>query len=220
MDETSMFPTVEELAETYLKDVRKIQAHGPYQLCGYSSFGLVPYEMARKLLAQGEQVSFLGMFDVWHPQFRQLWTSTEVARFRATRILVRCQKYGRFISEGRFRALGSAMSEFIAKRARVVRWRTVRSLYRSTNRALPKSMAPLESVASHRAYIPLLYPGRLALFRPYDLFARTLRDQKVGWDRCVREVDVHFVSGDHGSMVQEPYIRDLVSKIEPYLLRA
>src|SRR5580704_1725148 len=35
------FPTVEELAAMYIIDIRNIQAHGPYQLCGQSFGGLV-----------------------------------------------------------------------------------------------------------------------------------------------------------------------------------
>lgn len=221
MDGTSVFPTIEELAETFLKDVRKIQPHGPYQLCGYSSFGLVSYEMARMLLAQGENVSFLGLFDIWHPRFRQVLSSREMVRFRATRFVVRTQKYVRFISQRRYGALWASVREFIAKRAKRVSWRTVRALYRKANRAVPKAMQPLESVASRRSYTPLPYPGKIVLFRPNDLFARTLRDQTSGWRQSVSgDIDVHFVRGDHGSMVQEPYISDLASKIEPYLVRA
>jgi len=45
MDGEISFPTVEQLAEIFVQDIRKLQAHGPYQFCGYSTFGLVAYEM-------------------------------------------------------------------------------------------------------------------------------------------------------------------------------
>jgi L-serine---[L-seryl-carrier protein] ligase len=38
MDGVSIFPTVEELAATFLEDVLTVQAKGPYQLCTHHCF--------------------------------------------------------------------------------------------------------------------------------------------------------------------------------------
>jgi hypothetical protein len=75
MDGVSVFPTVEELAAIFLEDVLKVQAIGPYQLCGYSAMGSVAHEVARLLHARGDEVSFLGLFAVVHPRYREGLTS-------------------------------------------------------------------------------------------------------------------------------------------------
>ena len=60
--------SIETMAETYIKAVRKITPHGPYLLAGYSFGGLVAYEMARQLVLAGEEVAMLAMLDTFpHP---------------------------------------------------------------------------------------------------------------------------------------------------------
>jgi thioesterase domain-containing protein len=55
--------SVTAMAAGYIEAVRAIQPAGPYRLLGYSFGGLVAYEMARQLLADGERVSFLALLD-------------------------------------------------------------------------------------------------------------------------------------------------------------
>lgn len=59
--------TVEDIAATYLKELRAARPHGPYVLGGYSFGGIVAYEMARQLVALGEAVPLLVLFDTYAP---------------------------------------------------------------------------------------------------------------------------------------------------------
>jgi thioesterase domain-containing protein len=61
--------TVEALARHYLSAVRSVQAHGPYLLAGRCLGGVVAYEMARRLEADGERVSLLAIFDSLGPRW-------------------------------------------------------------------------------------------------------------------------------------------------------
>jgi thioesterase domain-containing protein len=163
--------------------------------------------MARRLVAEGDDVTFVGLFDVWHPQFREVLSRSDMARVRATQIVVRLQKYGEFVWHGRFDAFWFAVRQFLAKRARRISWRMVRSRYRKANLAVPKAIQTIEAVALHRSYTPMPYPRRIVLFRPNSLYAWALRDRTIGWDQCAMGgVDVHFITGDHGAMVQEPRV--------------
>jgi acyl-CoA synthetase (AMP-forming)/AMP-acid ligase II len=56
-------PTIEGMAADHLRTLRSIRPTGPYFLGGYCSGGLVALEMARRLVAEGEAVAFLGMLD-------------------------------------------------------------------------------------------------------------------------------------------------------------
>ena len=62
------------LAATYVKELQKIQPHGPYRLAGHSSGGWLAIEMANLLKKQGEQIEFLGMFDSGAPRMKK-WSS-------------------------------------------------------------------------------------------------------------------------------------------------
>ncbi len=59
--------SVEESARGYVAAVRRHQARGPYHLAGYSYGGVLVYEMAAQLRAEGEEVAFLGLFDTENP---------------------------------------------------------------------------------------------------------------------------------------------------------
>ncbi|BCX48876.1 hypothetical protein HAHE_27840 [Haloferula helveola] len=61
--------TIEETADAYLRKIRIAQPHGPYALAGYSFGGVVAWEMACRLIEEGEEVELLGLFDTHNPAF-------------------------------------------------------------------------------------------------------------------------------------------------------
>jgi amino acid adenylation domain-containing protein len=57
------FESVSVRSKHYLALIRSVQPRGPYYLLGYCLGGLVAYEMAQKLRAQGERVAFLALVE-------------------------------------------------------------------------------------------------------------------------------------------------------------
>ena len=55
--------SIEAMAADYLREIKERQPNGPYYLCGYSSGGLVAFEMARRLSESGDDVGLVGLFD-------------------------------------------------------------------------------------------------------------------------------------------------------------
>src|SRR5262249_37936117 len=55
--------SIEEMARLYVKEMRSVQADGPYVILGACFGATVAYEMTRQLLAAGEEVAFLGLLD-------------------------------------------------------------------------------------------------------------------------------------------------------------
>lgn len=58
---------LKEMARDYISYLKEIQPKGPYILGGYSSGGLIAYEIAQQLCAQGERVARLIMIDTPAP---------------------------------------------------------------------------------------------------------------------------------------------------------
>ncbi|MFL5700223.1 MAG: non-ribosomal peptide synthetase [Ktedonobacteraceae bacterium] len=56
-------PTFEEMAAAHIEAMRAVQPEGPYLLGGFCNGGLVAYEMARQLHAQGQMVNLLALID-------------------------------------------------------------------------------------------------------------------------------------------------------------
>jgi amino acid adenylation domain-containing protein len=57
------FDSIPELAARYVRQMRSVQAHGPYRLAGYSAGGAIAYEMAQQLLGVDESVGLLAVLD-------------------------------------------------------------------------------------------------------------------------------------------------------------
>jgi acyl-CoA synthetase (AMP-forming)/AMP-acid ligase II/thioesterase domain-containing protein/acyl carrier protein len=60
----SFFTSFPEMVDCYVQAIRAKQPKGPYNLAGYSYGGAVAFEIAKVLEAQGERVSFLGIFNL------------------------------------------------------------------------------------------------------------------------------------------------------------
>ena len=59
--------TIEELASTYIKEMRSFFPQGPYLIGGGSFGGIVAFEMAQQLYAQGAEPALLVLFDTSAP---------------------------------------------------------------------------------------------------------------------------------------------------------
>jgi amino acid adenylation domain-containing protein len=63
-------PSIEEMATAHLEVMRSVQPEGPYMFGGWCNGGLIAYEMAQQLNAQGESVDLLVLMDADAPAFR------------------------------------------------------------------------------------------------------------------------------------------------------
>jgi len=55
--------SVGQMAAQFLREVRQVQPVGPYRLLGICFGAIVSFEMARQLVAAGEEVAFVGLLD-------------------------------------------------------------------------------------------------------------------------------------------------------------
>ena len=66
-------------------------------------------------------------------------------------------------------------------------------------------------------YVVRPYPGRITLIRPSDAPFAVPTPHDRGWGSLAADVDVHFVPGQHHSMVKEPHVQDLARTLEACL---
>ncbi len=62
-DDLPVPPTMETMASAYIQVLRTVQAEGPYLLGGWCDGGLMAYEIAQQLHAQGQEVDLLVLMD-------------------------------------------------------------------------------------------------------------------------------------------------------------
>lgn len=58
------FGSFAEMVSTYVEAIRRVQPEGPYAVSGYSYGAAVAFEIAKRLEADGEEVKFVGVFNL------------------------------------------------------------------------------------------------------------------------------------------------------------
>ncbi|PHH75740.1 hypothetical protein CDD82_4306 [Ophiocordyceps australis] len=58
------FESIQQCVDVYTAAMRRCQPHGPYALAGYSYGSMLAFEVAKRLGAGGDQVCFLGCFNL------------------------------------------------------------------------------------------------------------------------------------------------------------
>jgi arthrofactin-type cyclic lipopeptide synthetase C len=60
--------TIEAMAARLVRNIRSVQAAGPYRIAGYSFGGILAYEVAKQLFEANHEVEFLGLIDTFAPE--------------------------------------------------------------------------------------------------------------------------------------------------------
>src|SRR5690606_4969775 len=91
-DKSKLLTSIEEIAAYYISEILENDPHGPYALGGYSSGGILAYEMARQLLEIGKEVSLLALLD----------TGTDICKVDSTALSDEIKKISYLIKKAAF----------------------------------------------------------------------------------------------------------------------
>ncbi len=217
---------IEDMADHYVSEIRQLRPDGPYHLAGSSFGGTIAFEMAHRLLAQGCEVAFLGMFDTWGPEYRR---KPGMGKWR----IVWERTRERIILHG-----GNLLAaEGLAAKASYVRAKVVRIAHNVAKRlrparkpaappppppAIPKNLADAERsvLRAKTVYAPRPYPGKITLFRASRQPAWFYPDPLLGWGQfAAGGIETHEVPGYHGALAHEPRVAVLAEKLAECLAR-
>jgi thioesterase domain-containing protein/acyl carrier protein len=206
------YPTrIEDLAARFLPKLRAIQPEGPYRLGGHSFGGVVAFELAQQLVALGQEVSLLVLFDTWgkgYPARRWLAGRTighlrhlATLSFEARRAYVAAKILG---------ALRGAASS-----------RPGLAVDRSSQPTIRSSEIDTINQIARRRYQPQTFPGRLVLFRAEQTpkwIGSSFDDPFLGWG-CLAAggIEVSVVPGDHLTLLHRANVESLGRKLNQYL---
>jgi amino acid adenylation domain-containing protein len=218
--------TITEMAESYVRDLRAFQPEGPYLLGGYCFGGNIAYEMARILMAQGQRVDLLVLFNSSPPNSSYDCTAITplfVGRF----ILNLTHWFIGFVKWGR------------VKQLRFLRWK-FQMLQRRLGKLLARggpadgfdvetqvdlSTVPMEDHALWSAHVRAngqhtagVYHGKVTLLRtlghPFDCNY----DPLCGWaDYAKGGITVKVLPGLHESLLEEPQVRLAAKELKALL---
>lgn len=215
---TAPYRRVEDMAAHYIREIRTVQPEGPYMLGGFSFGGVVVFEMAQQLAAQGERVEPLILIDTFCPG---VWDSyPPPTRFESIvyPLVVRVER--QVVAWTQRGPIGYAKMWLAYLREGVQR-RIARAAKRVSSRAslegwdAPESLKQViaANVEADRAYLPQPYPGRIVLFWASGE-SLGYRDYRMAWSEVAEALEVHVIPGDHNSLRQEPHVQVLAAKLK------
>ena len=193
-------PTIEAMAAAYIKSMRAVQPEGPYLLGGFCAGGLIAYEIAQQLRAEGQAVDLLVLIDPMAGPIRLIRLLGSFIRRIGNLVRLNPGKQLDWFLRIRyiFRILRRAQDENTEHVDRLMRrWRDGhprRFTFFPGAEALRQDWMAI-FVWAVSGYIPRRYPGKITY-----LFARENPDTRNLWWGKVAEaedVDIHFIPGTH-----------------------
>jgi acetoacetyl-CoA synthetase len=204
--------SVEAMAEEYVRQIKRVQPVGPYAIAGYSFGGLVAFEIARQLVATGERVDRLILFDAYVHE-RALGPTRRTA-FLARRV-------SRRMVDG-VRAPREFASRIVRRTARRVAPRLPIAPPPTEDVPLPPRIRTVEhaNMQAFDAYVPGQYSGRATFVRANGR-DRQRCDPLPIWSRAVaRGLTIECVAGNHFEMLEEPFVAEVAERLAIHLATA
>jgi thioesterase domain-containing protein len=193
-------PTIEAMAAAYIKSIRTVQPEGPYLLGGFCAGGLMAYEIAQQLCAEGQEVDLLVLIDPMAGPIRFIrLLGSSIRRIGNLLRLDPGKQLDWFL---RVRYISR-----ILRRSRDENTEHVDRLLRRWREEHPKRFSLIPDAKALRqdwmavfiwavsGYVPRQYPGKATYF-----FARENPDsRKLWWGKVVEaeNVEIQFIPGTH-----------------------
>ncbi len=203
---------IEDMAALYVKEIRRLQPHGPYFLGGYCMGGTIAYEMAQQFLAQGEKVALLALFDTMNWYKVPLPSIWEKSYHAGQRLLFHAANFFDLDRAGK--------GKFFLEKMKVLRnrfpvWRGMllgRLLKnsittKSKSRVLGHIWETNDRAGFH--YDPQPYPGVITDFRPVKQY-RMCNKPGLKWDRLAQGGhEIVVLPVYPAGMLVEPFVKHL-----------
>jgi thioesterase domain-containing protein len=222
--------TLEDMARSYIDEVRAFQPSGPYYLGGYCFGGNVAYEMARQLQQQGQEVAVVALMDSAPSnagyETVRWWSPAFPLRF--------ARNFGYWLADFR-RLEPKARRRFVTRKAAA--WaRKARALL--SLKGAPAAEVDLDEVidVSHfpehelklwQAHLQALvshveqpYDGPVTLLRTRGQPLFCSLEPDFCWRALASRLAIKLVPGSHEEIFIEPHVQTLARELRAILAAA
>lgn len=212
---------IEEMAADYIREMQAVQPEGPYLLVGFSTGGIVAFEIAQQLQAQNQQVALLALLDTYAPVYFKPMPLGDLVSSHLSHIL-------QLKPQAKLTYLMALTKDKLQK--------IVHKFYLATGHSLSEASQELSLITNpHQAisqlseqhqvvffchkqaiinYIPQVYSGRVILFRCADQPWWVAKYPRSGWDNLVtRGLEIQEIPGHHLNLLSAN-VRVLAKKLE------
>ena len=215
-EKTEVLTSVEEMATEYIKAIRTVQPKGSYFLGGTSLGGLLAFEIAQQLHAEGEKVALLAMIDTPGPgkMPKKLDSETEIMGFLLDTLF---ELDNSFLSLNSFPQVGNFEDQVIyaLEQAKIAKLIPDDFPISQTRQFIQVFKANKEAIWSYK---PQIYPGKIIFFRAQDRCKEYDRlHPEYPWiELAASGIEIYTIGGTHITINYEPYIQVIAEKIQLY----
>lgn len=204
---------VEEMAAHYVRAIRGLQAEGPYYLGGWSSGGVLAYEVARQFADQQQQVALLALFDAAMPGPDQSFSQDDFLPL----LLMLFPGEGKESMDHLKQLSPEDQLAYFRERAEQAQLVIAGANPEHAQHVFEVFQANLSAMLDYR---PRPYAGHITLFRASDQSTPMHSDPYLGWSLWADSVETHEIPGDHVTMFQEPAVAAVAEQFLPRLAEA
>ncbi len=221
LDDGKFYTRIEDIALHYIEEIQAVQPQGPYLLGGHSFGGKVAFEMAIQLQKQGHEVGLLAIFD------------TKAPIVGSSKLVTDDWDDAQWLTQF------SKAAELLFKKNLKVSYADLQPLdldeqfkYLLEQFEMAKALPLGTDIRQFRNWVQVfkancqidyvseeVYPNRITLFRASEMITDEttsemtfdiVEDLAWGWDKLsAQPVDIHFVPGNHITMVDKPHVQVL-----------
>jgi amino acid adenylation domain-containing protein len=218
--------SIEAMAAHYIKEIHAFQTQGPYLLMGYSSGGIIAYEMARQLREQGFEVAFLCLIEPYHRnRYYYDWKSALSVQSLKTLAggsitvlmhLMRMKTSRTLFMPPMMDNITTSIPHRISRALRLntpVIWMYPDWVLTMSE---PQRQVAMRNYEAFIWYFPVRHAGNAVFFISQSL-ANGINDTALGWEKLIKDkLEIIYVPGDHVSMMQLPNVESLARSIENF----
>jgi aspartate racemase len=206
------FQDIETIAAHYIKEIRTLQCHGSYYLCGGSFGGTVAFEMAQQLKREGEDIALLVMFDTIGPNYLEsIGSNYKKDKSRLIHFLdnisFRINEIRALKPKGKILYIRNYVTDKLLNRFYWIPCLLYRMLRRPIPHHLRYFYIEQVNIKALRKYKPGKLSGKFTLFRCPTQPEGIYSDPMQGWKGMTTEdIKIIEIPGTHRNFVEEPML--------------
>ncbi|MEH2221573.1 amino acid adenylation domain-containing protein [Nostoc sp.] len=229
-------PRLEDIASHYIQAMQTVQPQGPYFLGGHSYGGNVVFEMAQQLVAQGHEVALLVVIDASASTYKDKQFLADYIDWDDDRWLAEVSKGIKLFLDKNVDISYDTLQTLTTEE----QLKYVLHYFKMANMLPPNAQTTelKNLVQAYKTsclclvdYLPKqIYPGKLTIIRAKEdlsddpnshLNSEDSQDLSLGWSEfCTEPIDIHFVLGNHITLMAEPHVQVLAEHLKDCIKEA
>lgn len=211
-----LLDSIEEMADAYIEEMKKVQPSGPYYICGYCLGGTISLQIAQQLRNAGDDVAFLAMMETYNWSRLPQRSFYDKAKFAGEKIIYHWKNLLSLSSDGRKSFLITKNGDL---KGRIKIWQVKLLSKLGINKNLKSDSITKQSEIwklNDRAafkYKANYYNERFTVFLPKEKYSVHSVPEAIWNIEHAKEVDSKVLQSYPAGMLVEPFVKELAENI-------